>query len=68
MSDGVCLLAGIHGEHSESADGTFDISNKRRFGACEYECLCDMARAVRTVAMMERALAGEFVNQTQTEQ
>ncbi len=28
-------IRGIHGEHSESADGTFDISNKRRLGRSE---------------------------------
>lgn len=28
-------IRGIHGEHSESADGTYDISNKRRLGRSE---------------------------------
>lgn len=28
-------IRGIHGEHSESTDGTFDISNKRRLGRSE---------------------------------
>jgi creatine kinase/arginine kinase len=28
-------IRGIHGEHSESNDGTFDISNKRRLGRSE---------------------------------
>jgi creatine kinase/arginine kinase len=28
-------IRGIHGEHSESSDGTFDISNKRRLGRSE---------------------------------
>lgn len=28
-------IRGIHGEHSESNDGTYDISNKRRLGRSE---------------------------------
>ena len=28
-------ISGIHGEHSETNDGVFDISNKRRLGKSE---------------------------------
>jgi len=28
-------IRGIHGEHTETDDGTFDISNKRRLGRSE---------------------------------
>lgn len=28
-------IRGIHGEHSESSDHTYDISNKRRLGLSE---------------------------------
>jgi len=28
-------MRGIHGEHSESDDGVFDISNRRRLGRSE---------------------------------
>jgi len=30
-------IRGIHGEHSESDDGVFDISNKRRLGRSEVD-------------------------------
>jgi len=30
-------IRGIHGEHSESDDGTYDISNKRRLGRSEVD-------------------------------
>lgn len=28
-------IRGIHGEHTETNDGTFDISNRRRLGRSE---------------------------------
>ena len=30
-------IRGIHGEHTETDDGTFDISNRRRLGRSERE-------------------------------
>ena len=30
-------IRGIHGEHSESSDHTYDISNKRRLGRSEVD-------------------------------
>jgi len=30
-------IRGIHGEHSESADHVYDISNKRRLGRSEVD-------------------------------
>ena len=35
-------IRGVHGEHSESKDGIFDISNKRRLGVSEVELVMDM--------------------------
>jgi arginine kinase len=37
----VCIH-GIHGEHSESADATYDISNKKRLGRSEKNLVQDM--------------------------
>jgi len=52
-------IRGIHGEHSESADGTYDISNKRRFGKSEIDCLGEMARGVKNLIRIEKALNGD---------
>ena len=32
-------VRGIHGEHSESEGGVYDISNKRRLGISEVDCI-----------------------------
>lgn len=32
-------IRGIHGEHSESQGSTYDISNRRRLGVTEVECV-----------------------------
>ncbi len=39
-------IRGIHGEHSKSEEGIFDISNKRRLGVSEIECVQDMVNGV----------------------
>jgi creatine kinase len=52
-------IRGIHGEHSESSDGTFDIPNKRRFGMSEIDCLGEMARGVKNLIRIEKALNGK---------
>lgn len=52
-------IRGIHGEHSESSDGTFDISNKRRFGMSEIACLGEMTRGVKNLIRIEKALNGK---------
>jgi len=48
-------IRGIHGEHSETDDGVFDISNKRRLGRSEKDLVQDMINGVR--ALMEAELA-----------
>ena len=35
-------IRGIHGEHSESEEAIFDISNKRRLGITEIEAIKDL--------------------------
>jgi creatine kinase/arginine kinase len=49
-------IRGIHGEHSESADGTFDISNKRRLGRSEKDLVQDMYDGVKAMITAEKAL------------
>lgn len=40
-------IRGVHGEHSESEDGIFDVSNKRRLGYSEVQCVTDMYNGVK---------------------
>lgn len=49
-------IRGIHGEHSESDDGTFDISNKRRLGRSEKDLVQDMYDGVKAMIDAEKAL------------
>ena len=45
-------IRGVHGEHSQSESGVFDISNRRRLGVTEVECVQDMYDGV--VALIKR--------------
>ena len=47
-------IRGIHGEHSESSDGTYDISNKRRLGRSERELVQDMIDGVKSLIAAEK--------------
>jgi len=49
-------IRGIHGEHSESADGTFDISNRRRLGRGEVQLVQDMYDGIKAMIAAEKAL------------
>ena len=49
-------IRGIHGEHSESDDGTYDISNKRRLGRSEKDLVQDMYNGVKAMIEAEKAL------------
>ncbi len=47
LCDGLKLsVRGIHGEHSESEGGVWDISNKQRLGISEAECIEVLAEGV----------------------
>jgi arginine kinase len=48
-------IRGIHGEHTETNDGTFDISNKRRLGRSEKELVQDMIDGVHALITAEKA-------------
>ena len=50
---------GIHGEHSESSGGVYDISNVRRLGLSEVECVQDMYNGVKKLIELERSLLAE---------
>ena len=49
-------IRGIHGEHTETNDGTYDISNKRRLGRSEKELVQDMYNGIKAMIAAEKAL------------
>ncbi len=49
-------IRGIHGEHSESEGGIYDISNRRRLGVTEVQCVQDMYDGVVALIAKERSL------------
>jgi len=49
-------IRGIHGEHSDTSSGVFDISNKRRLGRSEKELVQDMYNGVKAMIEAEKAL------------
>ena len=50
-------IRGIHGEHSESADHIYDISNRRRLGRSEVDLVQDMYDGVQAMIAREKELA-----------
>jgi len=54
-------IRGIHGEHSESEGGVYDISNRRRLGVTEVECVQDMYDGVVELIATEKKLENEGV-------
>jgi len=49
-------IRGIHGEHSESEGGVYDISNRRRLGVTEVEAVQDMYDGVLALIEAEKGL------------
>lgn len=49
-------IRGIHGEHSETVDDIYDISNKRRLGMSEVELVQDMYNGVKALIEAEKSL------------
>ena len=56
-------IRGIHGEHSESSDHTYDISNKRRLGRSEVDLVQDMYNGVKAMIAKEKELGGGAVEE-----
>lgn len=49
-------IRGIHGEHSDGEGGTYDISNRRRLGVTEVQCVQDLyTGVVALIAAEEKA-------------
>lgn len=51
-------IRGIHGEHTETDDGIYDISNKRRLGKSERDLVQDMIDGVQGMIAAEKAEPG----------
>lgn len=49
-------IRGIHGEHTETDDGIFDISNVRRLGRSEVDLVQDMYNGVKAMIEAEKQL------------
>jgi creatine kinase/arginine kinase len=49
-------IRGIHGEHSQSEGGVYDISNRRRLGITEVQAVQDMHDGVVALIAAEKAL------------
>ena len=49
-------IRGVHGEHSETADHTYDISNKRRLGLTEIEILEGLSNGIKALIAREKEL------------
>lgn len=49
-------IRGIHGEHSETADHVYDISNRRRLGRSTVELVQDMYDGVKAMIEKEKSL------------
>jgi len=49
-------IRGIHGEHTETTDGVFDISNMRRLGRNEVQLVQDMYDGVKAMIRAEKDL------------
>jgi len=49
-------IRGIHGEHSESEGGIYDISNRRRLGISEVQAVQDMYDGVVALIQAEKAV------------
>ena len=49
-------IRGIHGEHSESNDGVFDISNRQRLGKGERSLVQDMYEGVKAMIAAEKEI------------
>lgn len=49
-------VRGVHGEHSESEGGVWDISNKKRLGLTEVDCVLKLYHGVKKLIELETEL------------
>ena len=68
ICDEYCIQPrGIHGEHSQSSGGVYDISNKRRLGLSEVACVQDMYNGVKKLIELEQSLESQSQQQSSDE-
>lgn len=60
-------IRGIHGEHSESDSGVYDISNRQRMGIGERSLVQNMYKGVQAMIAVEKELHKQAQG-TETEQ
>jgi protein-arginine kinase len=51
-------IRGIHGEHSESEGGVYDVSNMARLGLTEYQAVKTMYDGVKALIELEKKMGG----------
>ncbi|OTF74272.1 Group 20 mite allergen-like protein (Arginine kinase-like) [Euroglyphus maynei] len=49
-------IRGSKGEHTDSDEGMYDISNRRRLGLTEYDAVMEMQRGVQQLIEMEKSM------------
>ena len=59
-------IRGAHGEHTETNDHIYDISNKRRLGLSEVELVQDMYNGVKAMIEAEKELNGSNKEPSET--
>jgi protein-arginine kinase len=50
---------GIHGEHSESEGGVYDLSNLHRLGLSEFQAVTQMYDGIKKIIELEKELAAK---------
>ena len=55
-------IRGIHGEHTETDDGIFDISNRRRLGRSEAQLVQDMYDGVKAMIEAEKKAGSSAIS------
>merc|ERR1711994_15633 len=54
-------IRGIHGEHSESKGGVYDVSNKRRLGISEWDGVKDLINGCKELIESETKLLNDDI-------
>ena len=52
-------IRGVHGEHSQSEGDIYDVSNRRRLGVTEVQCVQDLYEGVVALIAKEKELASK---------
>merc|ERR1712038_2238069 len=61
-------IRGIHGEHSESKGGVYDVSNKRRLGISEWDGVKDLINGCKELIESETKLLNDSSDDEQKDE